>query len=116
MIPPIRVRFAPSPTGSLHIGGIRTALFNYLFAKHYAGTFLVRIEDTDRERSEKRFEIEILESLKWLGLVWDEYPIAKARGFHSIVMLPPDWFPPVWRMKKKVRPEKRLNLKCRKQK
>ncbi|OGW80666.1 MAG: hypothetical protein A3G33_08805 [Omnitrophica bacterium RIFCSPLOWO2_12_FULL_44_17] len=78
MIPPIRVRFAPSPTGSLHIGGIRTALFNYLFAKHYAGTFLVRIEDTDRERSEKRFEIEILESLKWLGLVWDEYPIRQS--------------------------------------
>ncbi len=68
----IRVRFAPSPTGFLHIGGVRTALFNYLFAKKENGTFLLRIEDTDRERSRPGFEDEIIESLKWLNLNWDE--------------------------------------------
>lgn len=67
----IRVRFAPSPTGSLHIGGVRTALFNFLFARQSSGQFLLRIEDTDRERSSTQYEEEILESLKWLGLVWD---------------------------------------------
>ncbi len=67
-----RVRFAPSPTGFLHIGGVRTALFNYLFARREKGVFLLRIEDTDRERSKKEFEDEILDSLKWLGLDWDE--------------------------------------------
>ena len=68
----VRVRFAPSPTGFLHIGGVRTALFNYLFAKKEKGSFLLRIEDTDRERSRPEFETEILESLQWLGLEWDE--------------------------------------------
>lgn len=68
----VRVRFAPSPTGNLHIGGVRTALFNYLFAKKEKGTFLLRIEDTDRERSRQEFEDEILESLRWLNLNWDE--------------------------------------------
>ncbi|MFZ5802613.1 MAG: glutamate--tRNA ligase [Candidatus Omnitrophota bacterium] len=68
----IRTRFAPSPTGFLHIGGVRTALFCYLYARGQGGKFLLRIEDTDRERSEKRFEDNILESLKWLGLAWDE--------------------------------------------
>ena len=72
MNPTPRVRFAQSPTGFLHIGGVRTALFNYLFARKEHGTFLLRIEDTDRERSKKEFEDEILESLKWLGLRWDE--------------------------------------------
>ena len=67
----VRVRFAPSPTGILHIGNIRTALFNWLFAKHVGGEFLLRIEDTDKARSEKRHEKEILEGLKWLGLEWD---------------------------------------------
>jgi glutamyl-tRNA synthetase len=70
----VRVRFAPSPTGYLHIGGARTALFNYLFAKHNDGKFILRIEDTDKERSTKESETEILESLKWLGLDWDEGP------------------------------------------
>ena len=65
------VRFAPSPTGYLHIGGARTALYNWLFARNLGGTFILRIEDTDRERSEKRFEEEILESMAWLGLDWD---------------------------------------------
>ena len=71
----IRVRFAPSPTGPLHIGGLRTALFNYLFAKKNNGTFLVRIEDTDRERSTKEFEKNILDNLASIGLnpdkIWD---------------------------------------------
>lgn len=68
----IRVRFAPSPTGYLHIGGVRTALFNYLYAKSSGGKFLLRIEDTDRERSKPEFEKEILTSMEWLGLKWDE--------------------------------------------
>ena len=68
----IRVRFAPSPTGYLHIGGVRTALFNYLYARQQGGKFLLRIEDTDRQRSTPEFEQEILESLRWLGLEWDE--------------------------------------------
>jgi len=70
----IRVRFAPSPTGYLHIGNARTALFNYLFAKKTGGTFILRIEDTDRERSKKEFEDEIVNDLRWLGLDWDEGP------------------------------------------
>ena len=68
-------RFAPSPTGSLHIGGVRTALFNYVYAKKHSGKFLVRIEDTDRERSTKEFEKDILESLNSIGLSPDEKPI-----------------------------------------
>ena len=67
-----RVRFAPSPTGQLHIGGARTALFNYLFSHHNQGQFLVRIEDTDLERSKQEFTNQICESMKWLGLTWDE--------------------------------------------
>ena len=72
------VRFAPSPTGKLHIGGVRTALFNYLFAKRHDGKFLVRIEDTDKERSKAEYTAQILESLKWLGLDYDEEPIAQS--------------------------------------
>lgn len=68
----IRVRFAPSPTGHLHIGGARTALFNYLFAKKYGGVFILRIEDTDELRSTKESMHSIFESMKWLGLTWDE--------------------------------------------
>ena len=68
-------RFAPSPTGTLHIGGVRTALFNYVYAKKYSGQFLVRIEDTDRERSTKEFENNILDSLNSIGLSPDEKPI-----------------------------------------
>jgi nondiscriminating glutamyl-tRNA synthetase len=70
----IRVRFAPSPTGSLHVGNARTALFNWLFARHGSGTFVVRIEDTDVERSEARYETQLLEDLRWFGLDWDEGP------------------------------------------
>lgn len=68
----VRVRFAPSPTGPLHIGGARSALFNWLFARHYGGELIVRIEDTDLERSAPEYEAMILESLRWLGLDWDE--------------------------------------------
>lgn len=71
---PIRVRFAPSPTGSLHFGGVRTALFNWLFARKNEGKFILRIEDTDVERSNPEYEKSILEGLRWLGLDWDEGP------------------------------------------
>ena len=64
----IRTRFAPSPTGMLHIGGARTALFNFLFSRHHGGTFLLRIEDTDRERSTPQATQVILDGLDWLGL------------------------------------------------
>ena len=68
-------RFAPSPTGTLHIGGVRTALFNYVYAKQNNGLFLVRIEDTDRDRSTKEFEKNILNNLESIGLKPDEKPI-----------------------------------------
>ncbi|HXZ85886.1 MAG TPA: glutamate--tRNA ligase family protein, partial [Myxococcota bacterium] len=64
-------RYAPSPTGALHIGGARTALFNWAFARHEGGQFLLRIEDTDRERSTKEAIDAILDGLNWLGLDWD---------------------------------------------
>ena len=70
----IRTRIAPSPTGALHVGTARTALFNYLFAKKHGGAFVLRIEDTDLERSDQRFEKDILDSLKWLGISYDEGP------------------------------------------
>jgi nondiscriminating glutamyl-tRNA synthetase len=70
----IRVRFAPSPTGHLHVGNARTALFNWLFARQKGGTMVLRIEDTDVERSEARFEDQLIADLKWLGLNWDEGP------------------------------------------
>lgn len=71
----VRVRFAPSPTGPLHIGGARTALFNYLFARSQGGSFILRIDDTDRERSKPELEQDILQSLEWLGMSWDEGPV-----------------------------------------
>jgi len=71
---PVRVRFAPSPTGKLHIGGARTALFNWAYARRHQGAFLLRIEDTDPGRSTKEFERAILEGLSWLGIDWDEGP------------------------------------------
>ncbi len=69
-----RVRFAPSPTGELHIGGARTALFNWLFARHNGGKMILRIDDTDRQRSSQEYLLSIIESMKWLGLNWDEGP------------------------------------------
>lgn len=74
MIQPVRVRFAPAPTGLLHIGNARTALFNYLFAKKEKGTFILRIEDTDAERSTDASIEAILQDLRWLGITWDEGP------------------------------------------
>ncbi len=71
----IRVRFAPSPTGFLHIGGVRTALFNWLFARHSGGTFILRIEDTDKDRSTDEAIQVIMDGMKWTGLDWDEGPI-----------------------------------------
>ena len=74
----IRVRLAPSPTGSLHIGTARTAVFNWLFARHHGGSFLLRIEDTDRERSKQEFTDNILDGLTWLGLSWDGEPVIQS--------------------------------------
>jgi glutamyl-tRNA synthetase len=71
---PVRVRFAPSPTGYLHVGGARTALFNWLFARHHGGKFILRIEDTDFARSSDEMVEGILQGLRWLGLTWDEGP------------------------------------------
>jgi glutamyl-tRNA synthetase len=79
---PVRVRFAPSPTGYLHVGGARTALFNWLFARNQHGTFILRIEDTDADRNRPELVDGILESLRWLGLEWDEGP------FHQSQRLP----------------------------
>lgn len=77
----VRVRFAPSPTGLLHVGNARTALYNWLFARHHGGTFVLRIEDTDADRSETRFENQLIEDLHWLGLAWEEGP--RSGGPHA---------------------------------
>ena len=77
---PIRVRMAPSPTGHLHVGTARTTLFNWLFARRYGGTFVLRIEDTDVERSKDEFAHEIVTGLSWLGIDWDEGPYLAADG------------------------------------
>ena len=71
----VRTRFSPSPTGSLHLGGAHTALFNWLITRRHQGVFILRIEDTDKERSQERFVQEILDALTWLGLTWDEGPL-----------------------------------------
>lgn len=70
----VRTRFAPSPTGFLHIGGARTALYNWLYARHHGGSFVLRVEDTDADRSTKESMRIILDGLRWLGLDWDEGP------------------------------------------
>jgi glutamyl-tRNA synthetase len=79
----VRVRFAPSPTGHLHVGGARTALFNWLFARHHGGRFVLRIEDTDRERSSDAMVEAILDGMTWLGLDWDEGPHHQADGLEG---------------------------------
>ncbi|MEB3318804.1 MAG: glutamate--tRNA ligase [Cyanobacteriota bacterium] len=78
VFPSVRVRLAPSPTGTLHIGTARTAVFNWLFARHQGGSFLLRIEDTDRERSKPEYTANILAGLRWLGLDWDEEPVIQS--------------------------------------
>jgi glutamyl-tRNA synthetase len=75
-------RFAPSPTGNLHIGGVRTALYNYIYAKQNNGKFLVRIEDTDQERSREKFEKNILDGLQMMGLAPDEDPVKQSQRGH----------------------------------
>jgi len=75
----LRTRFAPSPTGYLHVGGARTALYNFLYARHNGGTFILRIEDTDQSRNEPQFTTAILESLTWLGITWDEGPFYQSK-------------------------------------
>ncbi len=72
MSKPVKVRFAPSPTGRLHIGNIRPAVFNWLFARREGGTFLLRFDDTDLERSKEEYVAAIRDDLNWLGLTWDE--------------------------------------------
>ena len=78
---PVKVRFAPSPTGHLHIGGARTALFNWLFARHHKGTFVLRIEDTDTSRSTDEYIEAIIKGMEWLGLQWDEGPFRQTSRF-----------------------------------
>ena len=78
MIP--RVRFAPSPTGYLHVGGARTALFNWLFARRWGGVFVLRVEDTDRARSSPEHTQAILDGLAWIGITLDEGPVFQADG------------------------------------
>jgi glutamyl-tRNA synthetase len=78
---PVRVRFAPSPTGYLHVGGARTALFDWLFTRKHAGAFILRIEDTDIERSSEEMTRGILDAMTWLGLHWDEGPYMQSAGF-----------------------------------
>lgn len=80
MAPRLRVRFAPSPTGYLHVGGARTALFNWLLARRHGGVFVLRIEDTDRERSSGEMTQAIVDGMSWLGLHWDEGPVHQADG------------------------------------
>ncbi|MGC1364665.1 MAG: glutamate--tRNA ligase family protein, partial [Candidatus Acidiferrum sp.] len=75
----IRVRFAPSPTGYLHVGGARTALFNWLFARRQHGKLILRIEDTDEERNTPELVTGILDGLKWLGVEWDEGPFYQSQ-------------------------------------
>ena len=75
----IKVRFAPSPTGYMHIGNTRTALFNWLLAKKLGGKFMLRIDDTDKLRSKEEYELSLRDSLKWLGLVWEEEARQSAR-------------------------------------
>ena len=75
----VRTRFAPSPTGYLHIGGARTALFNWLYAKRNQGKFVLRIEDTDEERNTDEACDAIINGLKWLGLDWDEPPLEQSK-------------------------------------
>jgi len=80
---PVRVRLAPSPTGTLHIGTARTAVFNWLFARHHGGQFLLRIEDTDKEHSKAEYTANILEGLQWLGLNWDEEPVIQSERIEA---------------------------------
>ncbi|MFZ4585809.1 MAG: glutamate--tRNA ligase [Acidimicrobiia bacterium] len=85
MTEPVRVRFAPSPTGSLHVGSARTGIANFLFARHHGGTFLLRIEDTDVARSREEWIQGIQDDLRWLGVDWDEEPVRQSTRFDAYV-------------------------------
>ena len=87
----IRTRFAPSPTGVLHIGSVRTALFCWLYARHYGGRFVLRIEDTDKERSTKENVDAILEGMDWLGLDWDEGPFYQSERYDRYRQIIDQW-------------------------
>ncbi len=78
---PVRVRFSPAPTGFLHVGSARTALFNWLFARHHRGDFVLRIEDTDRARSREEWVVGIQDTLRWLGLDWDGPVVLQSQRF-----------------------------------
>src|ERR1700758_3024037 len=83
----VRVRFAPSPTGHLHVGGARTAIFNWFFARHHNGVFVLRVEDTDVARSTRESEEMVLDDLRWLGLRWDEGPFRQSERtplYHAV--------------------------------
>jgi glutamyl/glutaminyl-tRNA synthetase len=84
---PLRLRFAPSPTGYLHVGGARTALYNWCLARRRGGTFILRIEDTDKERSSDEMVQGILDGMRWLGLDWDEGPFFQGARTHLYVDL-----------------------------
>ncbi len=101
---PVRVRMAPSPTGPLHIGTARTSLYNFLFARHVGGTYVLRIEDTDTARSTTEFERDIIDNLHWLGITWDEGP--QAAGGEEIGTLGP--YRQSQRMDRYAREAKRL--------
>ena len=77
----VRTRFAPSPTGYLHIGGARTALFNWLYARHHGGKFILRVEDTDQLRSTEESTRAILDAMAWLGLTWDDEIVYQSKRF-----------------------------------
>ena len=79
----VATRFAPSPTGPLHIGGIRTALFNWLFSKNKKGKFFLRIEDTDKERSKDEYKNQIIQSLKWIGIDYDEKEYIQSKNLNK---------------------------------
>ena len=85
----VATRFAPSPTGPLHIGGVRTALFNWLYSKNNKGKFYLRIEDTDKERSKEEYKIQIIQSLKWIGIEHDgkEYIQSKNISKHKEIAI-----------------------------
>ena len=92
MTKPVRVRYAPSPTGYPHVGNIRTALFNWLFARHEGGKFIVRVEDTDVARRVEGAEGAILDSLKWLGMDWDEGPYYQSKRLRLYMRRPSVWW------------------------
>ena len=96
----VKVRFAPSPTGHLHVGNAKVALLNYLFARNQGGKFVLRIEDTDLERSDVSYETSILDDLTWLGIAWDEGPLRQTERFE------------IYRSYAKILLDKGLAYKC----